>query len=80
MDKKIDKINDNITEMNNELHKYNVGMEKEVNQINIELHETAFEIDKRVTAVESKIETLKWVFGASVVILTAIQFFITYIH
>ena len=80
MDKKVDRINENIQTLTNELHSYNLGVDKEISDMNIELNEKTFEIDKRVTALESRIETLKWVFGAVVVIITVLQFLLTHLH
>lgn len=65
--------------MNNELNGYINGIDLEVYNINLELHENCFKLDSRVTALESKIETLKWCLGASVIILTFLQFLLTYI-
>ena len=79
MDTKIDRIDEKIDKMNNELHTYINGVDREVYNINLELHENCYELDRRVTALESKNETLKWCLGASVVVLTFLQFFLTYI-
>ena len=79
MDKKIDTINTNISKMNNDLLTYTAGLDKEVGRINIELHELNHEVDKRVTALESRIETIKWGFGAVVVVLAILDFFIKYL-
>ena len=91
MDKKIDTINENINKMNSELVAYTSGVDKEVNRINNELHdeinkmslkihEDTFDVDRRVTALESQINTLKWVIATLTVVFTSLQFFINYLH
>lgn len=75
-DTQIKNLSDIMTQMNAKLD----NIDEKINKINLEIHESSHDIDRRVTALESKLETLKWVFGSSVVILAALQFFITYLH
>lgn len=75
-DTQIKNLSDIMTQMNAKLD----NIDEKINKINLEIHENSYDLDRRVTALESKLETLKWVFGSSVVILAALQFFITYLH
>lgn len=75
-DTQIKNLSDIMTQMNTKLD----NIDEKINKINLEIHESSYDLDKRVTTLESKLETLKGVFGSSVVILAALQFFITYLH
>lgn len=75
-DQRIGELNNNMHEMDKKLDNLTVL----VNEIRLQSSKDDYNIDARVTAIESKIETLKWVIGLTSIILAGLTFYFNYIH
>lgn len=77
---KIDELGKSMHEMDEKLDKITSSIE----DLKLQSQKDDFNIDNRVKALESKLETLKWVTGASVsilgVLVAILALVITHIH
>lgn len=76
----IEELKDSMHDMDEKLDKINNSIE----DLKLKSSQDDFNIDNRVKALESKIETLKWVVGSAIAILSVLvsilALFITHLH
>lgn len=79
-DEKIDELNNNMHEMDKKLDEINEGLQ----ELKLQSAKDDFNIDNRVKSLESKLETLKWVTGSAIAILSVLValmgLIISYMH
>ena len=79
-ERRIDELNESMHEMDKKLDK----ISDSIQELKLRSATDDFNIDNRVKALESKLETLKWVVGVAVallsIVVTILIFVITHIH
>lgn len=75
-DQRIDELNKNIHDIDTKLD----GITTAINELKLQSSKDDYDIDARVTAIESKIETLKWVIGAVGVLATVLGFVLSHLR
>lgn len=75
-DQRIDDLRSNVETMDKKLDKISDSL----NELKIQSNRDDYNIDARVTAIESKIETLKWIVGAGGLVVTLLTFYMNFMR
>lgn len=79
-DRRIDELSTSVKDMDDKLDK----ISESIQELKLQSAQDDFNIDNRVKSLESKLETLKWITGLSVSVLSVIvailSIVITHIH
>lgn len=75
-DQRIDDLKDDVAVMDKKLDK----ITNSLNELKLQSNRDDYNIDARVTAIESKIETLKWVVGLGGLVITLLTFYMNFMR
>lgn len=75
-DQRIDDLKIDVAKMDKKLDKITDSL----NDLQLQSNRDDYNIDARVTAIESKIETLKWIVGAGGLVVTLLTFYMNFMR